>query len=639
MNKRNNFKVCFVMSALLVVFMPAARSQEPLEKTMLEADFEPIANEDCLACHDTMNADTFAASIHGSNRCTSCHTEIKEIPHPEKLKPVQCADCHAIESRIYYESDHGKAVHKGVPAAACLDCHGEPHALLNYRNPASTVHRSNIPKTCGTCHEDSEKMSQYGLSQTQALTSYEHSIHGEAFTQRNEIQAAVCTDCHGSHDLHGPSNPDSKIYWKQVPQTCGKCHENVLQTYSRSIHGKAVRDGKREAPVCTDCHGEHNILGRMDPESSVFGANISEKTCGHCHAAERIITKYRLPPFAVQSYMESYHGLASKFGLATVANCASCHGAHDILPSSDVSSSVHKSNLPQTCGRCHPGVSDQLAMGTVHVIPSSRENSIVYYVTWAYIGLIWFVIGLMVLHNLRDFIFKLKRHRRQHEKHSRYVRFTRGERMQHAMLTFSFVVLAYSGFALRFPESWWAYPFFMFGTQMDWRGNVHRAAAVIFSVLSVYHLFFLVFTRRGHGELKAFFPRQKDFQDFAAMQRYYGGKQPHKPIFGRYNYIEKLEYWALLWGALIMIATGAMLTFENVIMRHLPKWALDVATAVHFYEAVLATLAILVWHFYFVIFDPDVYPLNLSMKTGRITEEEARSDDPLQEEDKGDKPT
>src|SRR3989338_9095121 len=195
------------------------------------AEEQVIQNEDCLACHDQINPEKFTSSIHGSNRCTSCHTDVKEVPHEQKPGPVSCATCHRIEAEIYYASDHGQALKHGVPAASCLDCHGKPHELLNYRNPESPVNRKNIPQTCAVCHENEEKMAQYGLLEKAPMKSYSESIHGEAFLKKGEISSAVCTDCHGSHDLHAPTNRESKIYRTNVPLTCGKCHENVLRTY------------------------------------------------------------------------------------------------------------------------------------------------------------------------------------------------------------------------------------------------------------------------------------------------------------------------------------------------------------------------------------------------------------------------
>ena len=155
----------------------------------------------------------------------------------------------------------------------------------------------------------------------------------------------------------------------------------------------------------------------------------------------------------MKTYLESYHGLASRFGDTTVANCSSCHGAHDILPSSDPNSSVHQKNLPQTCGKCHPGAGEQLSKGTIHVAPSTSENQIVFYVSRFYIILIILVIGGMLLHNLLDFLKKLKEHYEHKKGTSPYLRFTVQERIQHLALTFMFVILAYTGFALEYQNA------------------------------------------------------------------------------------------------------------------------------------------------------------------------------------------
>lgn len=612
--------VCTFIAASFLFFSPIESPAQTSSPTDKNTPF--IQDDDCLACHDQIDPTKFNASIHGRNRCTSCHSDIKEIPHPEKVAKVQCSECHQIESEIYYASDHGVALKAGAPAAACLDCHGNAHELLDYRNHASPVNRMNIPKTCAVCHENEEKMARYALLESMPLKSYTASIHGKALLEEGILSSAVCTDCHGSHDLHAPTNPDSKIYKFKVPNTCGKCHENVLHTYQKSVHGKAAIAGKLESPVCTDCHGEHTIKAHTDPTSSVYPTQISEKTCGHCHGAEKITTKYRLPPDAVKTFLESYHGLASKFGDITVANCASCHGAHDILPSNDPHSSVHKSNLAKTCGRCHPGVSAKLMEGNVHVKPTSQENRIVYYVTIFYISLIVAVIGGMIVHNILDFRRKLKEHYELKKKSGTYIRFNAQERIQHAFLTYTFLILAYSGFALNYPDAWWALLFKMIPGGGDLRGIIHRAAAIIFIATSVHHILYMSFKERGRVILGELIPGKHDFSDFIQKLKYNLGLSKIAPLPRKYNYEEKAEYWALIWGSLIMVLTGGMLTFENFIMKHLPKWTIDVALAVHFYEAVLAFLAVLVWHFYFVIFDPHHYPLNWSMHTGTVSEKE-----------------
>ncbi|MBI4549527.1 MAG: cytochrome b/b6 domain-containing protein [Candidatus Omnitrophica bacterium] len=613
--------VLILIALAICLWAALACAEEPAPAPLDEpAAAETIANEDCLACHDTFKLEDFETTAHGSNLCTSCHSDIKELPHPESLKQVDCAVCHRVEAEIYGASDHGKALKSGVPAASCLNCHGDTHTIRSARDPLSPIHRLNIPQTCAVCHENEKMMARYSLLEKQPLHSYADTVHGKALLEKKNLSAAVCNDCHGSHDLHAPTNPESKIFKKHVPGTCGKCHENVLRTYERSIHGRAALAGKMEVPVCTDCHGEHNILSHKDPASTVYTTAVSEKTCGHCHAAEKVVTKYRLPADRVKTYLESYHGLASKFGRTTVANCASCHGAHDILPSSDPASSVNKKNLPQTCGRCHPNVSDQLAKGSIHIAPSSLRDQVVYFVGVFYVWLILLVIGGMIVHNALDFARKLREHYARAKQKGRHTRFTLSERIQHLLLAVSFILLAYSGFALKYPDAWWAAPFTFFGTQADWRGIVHRLAAKLFMAVGAFHLGYLAFTKRGRGQFRALLPAAKDFSDFWRMQKHNLGLTPEKPVLARYNYVEKLEYWALVWGSVVMAVTGLMLVYENFAMRYFPKWALDVATIVHFYEAVLATLAIVIWHFYFAMFDPENYPMNWSMFTGKSPE-------------------
>ena len=92
-----------------------------------------------------------------------------------------------------------------------------------------------------------------------------------------------------------------------------------------------------------------------------------------------------------------------------------------------------------------------------------------------------------------------------------------------------------------------------------------------------------------------------------------------------------MEYWAVVWGTIIMGVTGLMIWFKMDVTRFLPRWAVDVATTVHYYEAILACLAIVVWHFYHVIFDPDVYPMNWAAWNGKVSRHWHEEEHPLEE--------
>jgi cytochrome b subunit of formate dehydrogenase len=191
----------------------------------------------------------------------------------------------------------------------------------------------------------------------------------------------------------------------------------------------------------------------------------------------------------------------------------------------------------------------------------------------------------------------------------------------------SFVVLVYTGFALKFPESWpFAWLVALEGGHA-WRGWIHRAAALAMLFACALHVIYLP-TRRGRAHVLAMLPRLSDGREVLNNIRYLLGLRRESPNFDRFSYIEKAEYWAVIWGSIVMAVTGFALWFETEALRWLPLWVLDLATLVHYYEAWLASLAILVWHFYFVIFNPDVYPMNWTWLTGKVSGEMLRHEHP-----------
>ncbi|MGD0057942.1 MAG: cytochrome b/b6 domain-containing protein [Verrucomicrobiia bacterium] len=596
-----------------------------------------IDNADCFACHSDkslvktnaagqavslfVDEEKFNASIHAKNLCTSCHSDITDLPHAETLKPVSCSQCHRIEADIYLKSDHGQAIHKGVAeAASCRDCHGNTHQLLDYRNPASPVNRAHIPETCGRCHGNLEAMEKFNLRQRAVVVSYENSVHGLAHSN-GVANAAVCSDCHGTHDLHRSTNPESKLYWQNIPATCGKCHENVRQTYSRSIHGTAVAQGLRDAPVCTDCHGEHTIQAVKLASSRVSPANIPE-TCGQCHAAQRIVTQYRLPPNVFTTYIQSFHGLALQGGNLTAANCASCHGVHDILPANDPLSTINPKNLPETCGKCHPGIGTRLSAEffRIHAPPGAAEGKpwIVNFISRLYIALIVMTIGGMAAFNGLDYLRKTRDHLRAvRADQNAELRLTRLARIQHFVLMALFVTLAYTGFVHKFPDAMWSWPFRVLPNGGYVRGMIHRICGWTFAVFFVVHLTTLAGTKRGRASVRSLWFVWDDLKDAIAQLAFNLGLRQTPPPHRRWNYAEKAEYWALVWGSVVMIVTGVMLVFTETVLRLWPKVWNDVAQVIHYYEALLATLAILVWHFYWVIFDPKEYPMNPAWLIGK----------------------
>jgi formate dehydrogenase gamma subunit len=220
------------------------------------------------------------------------------------------------------------------------------------------------------------------------------------------------------------------------------------------------------------------------------------------------------------------------------------------------------------------------------------------------------------------------------QSHRLYVRMTLSERMQHLALMLSFWVLVLTGFMLRFPDAWWVRLINdIWAPAFDLRGVIHRYAAVVMVVASLYHTYYLAFTQRGRQLFMDLLPKLNDATDAWGVLKYNLGFSTEKPKFGRFSYIEKSEYWALVWGTIVMAATGVFMWFDNYFMGIFGKLGYDIARVIHYYEAWLATLAIIVWHIYFVMFNPDVYPMNLAWIKGTLTEEEMQHEHALELEE------
>ncbi len=598
-----------------------------------------LSNEECLACHGDPGLSTevngkqvslhvddtkFKASIHGVLGCTDCHSDVKSVPHDPKPAKPACATCHADQQAAYDHGVHAKAAAAGnTNVAKCQDCHGNVHEILPASDPKSKVAHTNIPATCGACHGQKLVMASSGATSA-AFGSYQQSVHGLAVAGGSE-KAAVCTDCHGEHDILGAGDPKSPIFKFNVPATCGKCHAGVDQKYMQSIHGQQIARGNWQAPVCTDCHGIHTIKAPTDPKSAVASGNV-ENTCAACHGRVRLSSEFGLPSDRVSSYLSSYHGMASTVGSKTVANCASCHGVHDILPSSDPRSTINPAHLAQTCGKCHPGANQRFITAKVHydgVLKADFGSKVISLISKFYIWMIVAVIGGMVLHNLIIFRKKLILHRIGHPRI--LFRMTLLQRVQHLALLISFFTLVLTGFALKYPNSWLAVAFINEAV----RSVVHRIAGVVLIVVSLFHIWYVSSNQDGRQLITDMLPDWKDVTDIRDAMMFYLGYSDERPQFRRFSYAEKAEYWALVWGMFVMAGTGLMIWFKMLIGDRFPGWWIDVAITVHWYEAILATLAIVVWHIYAVIFDPDAYPMNWAWFDGKMSIEHYEHEHPL----------
>jgi predicted CXXCH cytochrome family protein len=339
----------FVLLLSILIVSPVS-AEKPTQET----------EKYCLSCHSDPNLsltlpsgeklslfvsqDVISHSVHSplGIECEACHTDITTYPHPE----ITYQNKREL-SRVYYQS--------------CKKCHSE-----------------NYDKTMD-------------------------SMHASAATAGN-LEAPVCTDCHGAHNVRNPDEPRSLI-----SETCSKCHEQIVETYKKSVHGSAlIEDNNPDVPVCTDCHGVHNI---QDPRTIQFRVQ-SPELCAGCHANKELMAKYGLSADVYSIYKRSWHGVdvsVYKARWPTIwhdsAVCTDCHGIHDIRTTTDPESKVNSKNLLATCKQCHPTAGPNWTDAwTGHNEISLDRTPILYYVDVFYSSFTPFVLWVCIIYVLLQIV-------------------------------------------------------------------------------------------------------------------------------------------------------------------------------------------------------------------------------------------
>jgi cytochrome b subunit of formate dehydrogenase len=593
-------------------------------------------DEECLICHgekDLTSSDEagkeislfvdysfLQGSVHGGFECITCHSGVLAEPHETKPEKVDCGLCHDKPTEMYFAGVHGIRYKQGFSLApGCIHCHGY-HNVKAIEDPESEAYRGNQPALCGKCHSKSALVGGLKKNDLGPTELYKRSVHGKLLDE-GMVDILVCSDCHQSHRTSSSLDSESPSYRGKIPQLCSDCHTDAYKEYKQDVHGKAIEAGILSAAVCTDCHGAHSIQTSKEPGSPTYPPNVTRVTCSRCHSEERIGGRYALATKRETPYTDLYHGVVSTAGDPDAASCADCHGNHNILSSSDPNSATHKNNLHQTCGKCHSNAGSNFVKGSLHLEPQTKKDIGVWLIRRIYLLLIPLIIGGMFLHNIIVMLKYVVRRFKESASDS-IIRFTGNEIIQHLILFITFSTLAYTGLALRLPD-WWIFSWMTHSEAgMAFRGLVHRIAAVIFILVCLYHIYYIIFNKRGKEQLRKIFPLPEDIILLFKNISYHLGLVREHPDFDRYDYAEKAEFWALIWGAVVMVVTGFPLWFEDFFLGFMPIWLLDVCKSIHFYEAVLASTAIIVWHFFFVFLHPDIYPINFGMLTGRISEEE-----------------
>ncbi len=229
-----------------------------------------------------VNYQEIGHSKHVSIACSQCHSGVN-ISHTRPCdaidKAVDCGACHPETVSRYDESIHGVMAAKNDPdAPSCLDCHGT-HSILGKKNPNSRTFPTRVPSLCGECHRAGEKGAIRTKDGEDVVGHYIESIHGKGLLQSGLVVTAQCTDCHTAHDTQPSADPRSSINEKNVASTCGTCHHGIEEQFAQSIHSRLVNETDKELPTCNDCHSAHTIRRE---DNSGFKLEIMDQ-CGRCH--------------------------------------------------------------------------------------------------------------------------------------------------------------------------------------------------------------------------------------------------------------------------------------------------------------------------------------------------------------------
>ncbi|HNQ91124.1 MAG TPA: cytochrome b/b6 domain-containing protein [Verrucomicrobiota bacterium] len=415
------------------------------------------------------------------------------------------------------------------------------------------------------------------------------------------IPDAHCLECHGKADLARTNAAGSVINLTVNPARL-----------AASVHRTNT------------CHSCHRDLSAAHPDDGIAARRVA---CAACHASRSL------------SHLESAHGIAMTLGKHGVASCADCHGRHGVQSPASPDSRLHPSKLAATCGGCHRDAlrdykkgthGDMAARSAGGTTPSCIEchpehqavgqsaARINHWVRRFYTVLIAVVIGLMAAHNALDWLRHLRAALRSPAR--TVTRLDLCQRLQHGVLLVSFLVLAWTGFALAYPDAWLARAL---GSDDALRRTLHRLSGLLLLALGIFHLAYVALSPSGRRLLLDLLPRRRDAGQLWVFLRH-GLRPGLAPVrTERFGYIEKIEYWAVVWGIAIMGVTGMILWFVPPTTPGLPPWLVEVTTTIHLYEAVLACLAILVWHAYHVMASPGVYPLSWTWWDGRSPETDA----------------
>ena len=555
-----------------------------------------LTSEMCLGCHGQegfappktsepsfympmVQKDRFLGSVHGKRQCVECHTNITKVPHEKVEVKVSCVNCHEklldqaqdeekkddiakLSGVVNMIGRYMKSIHaqpnkndQSRTNATCYNCH-EAHYIYPKGSPNRNWWRLNLPYACGACH-------------TKQLEAYKASVHGKEALQNGNPKAAVCSDCHTTHDIQNPVFDRTRLL---ITKNCGNCHEEELKSYMGTYHGQVNTLGFAYTAKCFDCHGSHTIKRVNDPSSGVHPNNRLQ-TCQKCHLdATAGFVKFQPHANDKNFSRYPYTWLASKFMLLLLGGVFSFFWTHSALW-------YYRELRDHQQGKSRPHVHTD-------ALKSNGGEPVVYYRRWS---AIW--------------------------------------RIAHLCFAVCVIMLVLTGMTLLFADTAWAPVISKFFGGPRVTGNVHRFFAAAFVGIFFWHIAYIALrigkswkTFRWFGP-DSMIPHWGDLNDAIGMFKWFFGLAP-KPQLDRWTYWEKFDYWAPFWGVAIIGGSGAMLWMKGITATYLPGWVFNIATIFHGEEAVLAAGFLFTVHFFNNHWRPDKFPLDILMFTGKMPLEE-----------------
>ncbi len=553
---------------------------------------QKIPREVCLACHGnpefavknpdgttrqlSVDVDKFEHSVHGDRQCVDCHTNITQVPHPPIQIQVDCVSCHEKQWSVAQKGD------------------------------------------------DTKEIATMGFVVKQ-IDDFMRSIHAQPSQVDQSHTNATCYNCHDAHYVYPPGTPIWSAWRLNLPYSCGKCHTQELADYKTSIHGMLVLQNHiPTAPICADCHTSHQIENPLLSSTRL----VITQNCGSCHKEQ------------LKTYLASYHGQVETLGYAYTAKCFDCHGNHKIQPVDDPRSTVFPANRLATCQKCHTNATAGFVTFQPHGNPDDFQHfPLLWLASKFLILLLTGVFAFFWTHSALWFYRSYKERQLRGERRELYIyplphgdqpyfqRFPVIWRVAHLIFLLDTMTLVLTGMTVLYANSFWAPAVArMFGGPQVMAVVHHTCAAIFIAVFVVHVIFMAVRLARQGRTFKWFGPdslviRWQDFRDALAMFNWFFGIGP-RPVFDRWTYWEKFDYWAVFWGVAIIGGSGAILYFRIAVAKILPGYVFNLATIFHGEEAVLAAVFLFTVHFFNNHFRPDKFPLDTVMFTGALSLEE-----------------